>query len=150
MATLTKRRLPTTNTTPLPAFSRDAYLRLVRAALPIPPESEADNDRLIQIMLELEDKADESRLTPEEKAFSELLAIVVQDFEQRHYSLPALSPHELLQEVMEQRGMTHKDPAALVGNKGLTSEILAGRRKVSPSIAKRISAALHLPIETLL
>lgn len=101
-------------------------------------------------MLELEDKADENRLTPEEKAFSELLAIVVQDFEQRHYSLPALSPHELLQEVMEQRGMTHKDLAALVGNKGLTSEILAGRRKVSPSIAKRISAALHLPIETLL
>lgn len=119
------------------------------AAPPIPPETEADNERLIQLMLEIDD-AERIGLSPEEKLFSELLAITVQEFEEKTYPLPSLPPHELLQEVMEQRGLAHKDLAVLVGNKGLTSEILAGRRKASPVIARLISAALHIPLEALL
>jgi HTH-type transcriptional regulator/antitoxin HigA len=115
--------------------------------LPIPPENEADNDRLIGLIRELEDR---DNPTPEEKMIAELLTIVVQNFEEKHYHVPTLPTHELLHEVMEQRGMAHKDLAILVGNKGLTSEILAGRRKVSPAVAKRLSAALHLPLEALL
>jgi HTH-type transcriptional regulator/antitoxin HigA len=79
-----------------------------------------------------------------------LLTIVVRAFEEKHYSLPALPPNERLREVVAQRGLTHKDLAAIVGNKGLTSEIFAGRRKVSPAIAKRVSAALHVPVAALL
>jgi HTH-type transcriptional regulator / antitoxin HigA len=116
-------------------FSRNAYLKTIRAALPIPPETEADNERLIGIMLEIDDRAESGGVSPEEKVFSELLAIVVQDFEERKYPLPSLPPHELRRVAMEQRGLAHKDLAALVGNKGLTSEILAGRRRVSPAIA---------------
>ena len=150
MATLTKRKTSAGAAPPASNFSRDSYLKMIRAALPIPPETEADNERLIQLMLEIDDRAERDGLSPEERVFSELLAIVVKDFEERNYPLPSLPPHELLHGVMEQRGMAHKDLAAIVGNKGLTSEILAGRRKVSPAVAKRISAALHVPIDALL
>ena len=151
MATLTKQKSTRTTAAPLSAgFRRDAYLKMIRAALPIPPETEADNNRLIRLLLEIDERAEGNDLSPEEKAFSELLTIVVQDFEEKHYPLPALPPNELLRQVMAQRGMAHNDLAALVGNKGLTSEILGGRRKVSPAIAKRISAALHVPVSALL
>lgn len=133
-----------------PGFDRRAWLKLIENALPIPPVTEADNDRLIAIMMEIDDRGEEGKASPEERAFSELLTIVVQDFEARNYPLPALPPHELLQGVIDQRGMAHKDLAAIVGNKGLTTEILAGRRKISPAVAKRISAALHIPIDALL
>ena len=156
MTTPTVRRRPAraTATTKQPAgprlFNRAAYVKLLGAALPIPPETEADNQRLTRIMFDLDERGERAPLSPEEAAFSELLTIVIQDFEQKHYSVPDLPPHELLQCLLEQRGMKHKDMAAIIGNKGLTTEILAGRRKISPAVAKRLSSQLNIPVETLL
>jgi HTH-type transcriptional regulator/antitoxin HigA len=48
---------------------------------------------------------------------------------------------------MEDRGLRHKDIAPVVGNKGLTTEILNGRRNISAALAKRLAAHLHVPIE---
>jgi HTH-type transcriptional regulator/antitoxin HigA len=151
MATLTKKKTSREHTLePDAGLKRDSYMKLIRNALPIPPQTEADNVRLTTLMLEMEERAESEGLTTEETVFAELLTIVVQDFEAKHYPLPVLPPHELLQGVMEERGLAHKDLAAIVGNKGLTTEILAGRRKVSPAIAKRLSAVLKIPVESLL
>ena len=46
---------------PPATFNRAAFLRLIRNALPIPPETEADNDRLIQILMEIDDRGRDSR-----------------------------------------------------------------------------------------
>ena len=102
---------------------------MLGAALPLPPDTEADNQRMTRIMFDLDQRRERAPLSPEKAAFSELLTIVIQDFEQKHYSVPDLPPHELLQCLLEQRGMKHKDMAAIIGNKGLTTEILAGRRR---------------------
>jgi antitoxin component HigA of HigAB toxin-antitoxin module len=48
---------------------------------------------------------------------------------------------------MEDRGLQHKDVAVVVGNKGLTTEILAGRRKISSAVAKRLADQLRVPLE---
>ena len=154
MTTLTVRRPAASAASKTPAvprpFNRPAYVKLITAALPLPPETEADNERLIRIMFELDERGEPGQLSREEEAFSELLTIVIQDFEQKHYSVPDLAPHELLRFVLEQRGMKHKDLAVIVGNKGLTTEILAGRRKISLAVAKRLSAELRLPVDSLL
>lgn len=102
--------------------------------LPLRPKTEADNERLIGILSELDECADP---TSEQQAFAELLAIVIEDFEDRHYSLPPISPDEALRAVMEDRGLQHKHIAEIIGNKGLTTEILgaAGKSpKKSPSV----------------
>jgi len=120
------------------------YARLIAAALPIPPRSGADNDRLIELLLGMDERED---LTPEEESFAELLAIVIEDFEDKHYALPAVPPHLALKALMEDRGLRHKDVWPVVGNKGLTTEILNGRRKISSALAKRLAAHLHVPVE---
>lgn len=128
-------------------LNSELYAGLFRNALPLPPRSEADNRRLIGLLAALDERED---LTAEEEAFAELLSIVIEDFENRHYSLPAVSPEEALRALMEDRGLKHKDIAAIVGNKGLTTEILAGRRKISKDVAKRLSESLRVPVEILL
>ena len=122
----------------------EKYARLIASSLPIPPRSEAQNDRLIKLLSAMDERED---LTPEEEAFAELLAIVIEDFEDRHYALPAVPPHEALKALMEDRGLRHKDVWPVVGNKGLTTEILNGRRKISSALAKRLALHLRVPVE---
>jgi HTH-type transcriptional regulator/antitoxin HigA len=129
------------------ALNPEIYTRLIREALPIPPGTEADNEKLIGL---LEDLDEREHATPEEEAFAELLAIVIEDFENKHYSLPIVPPHEALQALMEDRGLHHKDITEAVGNKGLTTEIIAGRRKMSKTVAKRLAAQLSVPVELFL
>ena len=108
------------------SLNTDLYIGVLRQALPLPPQTEADNERLIGLLSALSEREELGDLNAEEQAFAELLAIVIEDFEDRHYSLPAVAPDEMLRALMEDRGLQHKDLAAIVGNKGLTTEILAG------------------------
>lgn len=50
---------------------------------------------------------------------------------------------------MDDRGLRHKDLAGLVGNKGLTPEILAGRREISKAVARKLAERLRVPVELL-
>jgi len=134
-------------TTRRKTLNPETYLKLLSQALPIPPETEADNERLIELLSGIDER---DKVTAEEAAFAELLAIVIEDFENRHYSLPLVPPHLAIQALMEDRGLQHKDIAELVGNKGLTTEIIAGRRKVSKAVAKRLSQHLAVPVELFL
>jgi HTH-type transcriptional regulator/antitoxin HigA len=120
------------------------YAQLIAAALPIPPRTESDNERLIEQLSELDER---TGLTPEERSLAELLAIVIEDFEEKHYPLPKAAPHEALKALMEDRQLRHKDVWPVIGNKGLTTEILNGRRKISLPIAKRLAEYFRVPAE---
>jgi HTH-type transcriptional regulator / antitoxin HigA len=80
------------------AINAEEYARLIAATLPIPPKTEANNERLIAALSTLEERED---LTAAEQACAELLAIVIEDFEERHYALPKVTPQEALKAFME-------------------------------------------------
>jgi antitoxin component HigA of HigAB toxin-antitoxin module len=46
--------------------------------------------------------------------------------------------------------LQHRDVAEVIGNKGLTTEILAGRRQISKAVAKRLADRLSVPVEIFL
>lgn len=125
----------------------ELYIHLIRQALPIPPETEEDNHRLVGILSSLDERKD---LTPEEGAFAVLLTIVIESFEDKHYALPKVAPHDALRALMEDRSLQHRDVAEVIGNKGLTTEILAGRRQISKAVAKRLADRLSVPVEIFL
>ena len=83
-------------------------------------------------------------LTAEERAFADVLAIVIENFEKRRYPLPRIEPHEALKAIMEDRGLRHKDVFPIVGNR------LSGRRKISSALAKRIAEAFRVPVDLLI
>lgn len=87
--------------------------------------------------------------TPEGDRF-EVLADLVEAYENRHWPIDASTPLEALQEFMAMRGFTQRDMAEILGSKSRASEILSGQRQLSLDMIRRISSAWHLPADVLI
>ena len=76
-----------------------------------------------------------------------MLTLLIEDYEEKHYPLPRVSPNESLKALMEERGLKHKDIWPVLGNKGAATEILSGRRSISKAQARRLAEFFRVPIE---
>jgi HTH-type transcriptional regulator/antitoxin HigA len=125
-----------------PAAAENAYAALLASFRPVAIETEAENERALAIVAELMGRPVLSRA---EKALLKLLAILIEHFEQAHYSLGEATVAETLEELMRARGMTAKDLWPVFGSKGTTSEVLSGKRAISKEKAKRLAELFHVP-----
>lgn len=125
-------------------FNPTVYARILEKFLPKPIQSERELETATGRLLELDERND---LSPEEEALAEVLTLLIEDYEGKHYPLPAVSPHESLKALMEDRGLKHKDVWPVLGNKGAATEILSGRRSISKSQAKRLAEFFRVPID---
>ena len=125
------------------------YARLLAKTLPRSIATEEDNDRMLAIVNALMRKG-ESNLSPEEDALLELLYTLIEKFETEFYQLDKKStstPASRLKFLMDARDLSPKDLWPVLGSKGLTSEILSGRRAVSKSKAKALAEFFHVSAE---
>jgi len=83
------------------------YSRLVARARPAVIKTEEENNQMLAIVEQLMKKGD--NLTAEEGELLELLANLISDFEDKHYPIKEPTPLEMLQHLMEARGLTAKD-----------------------------------------
>jgi HTH-type transcriptional regulator/antitoxin HigA len=129
------------------AFNLASYRHLLSEAHPRVPQTKAENERLIEMVQELQDK---EHLSPEEQELTALLLVLIENFEEAHYSTTKSKPHVILRELMRARGLKPKDLYEVFGSKGTTSEVLRGKRAISKAAAKslaeifNVSAALWL------
>jgi HTH-type transcriptional regulator/antitoxin HigA len=121
-----------------------AYRKLLTKSLPRPIHTDEEHQRLTTLLLELDER--EGR-TPEEDALAEVLTLLIEDFEEKRYPMPRVSPHDSLKALMEERGLRHKDVWPVIGNKGATTEVLHGRRSVSKAQAKRLAEFFRVPVD---
>jgi HTH-type transcriptional regulator/antitoxin HigA len=121
-----------------------AYAKLLVKSLPRPIRTHAEHARLTAMLLELDERED---LSPEEEALAEVFTLLIEDYEETYHPLPAVSPNESLKALMEDRGLKHKDIWPVLGNKGAATEILAGRRSISKTQAKRMAEFFRVPLE---
>ena len=103
-----------------------AYAKVLTKALPRPIRSEAEHARLVASLMSLDERTGRSQ---EEIALAELLTLIIEDYESKHYPLPRVSPAESLKALMEDRGLKHKDIWPVLGNKGWAT---AGGRSARP------------------
>ena len=91
------------------AASRHAkeYQRLLGASLPHVIETEEENEYYLKVVEGL--NARSSALTPAEEKLAELLILLIEDFEERHYALRRASPRETLLELMRANNLKQKD-----------------------------------------
>jgi HTH-type transcriptional regulator/antitoxin HigA len=80
----------------------------------------------------------------------ELLMVLVEDYENRHYPIGPPDPIEAIKFRMEQQGLNRKELASLLGTRGRVSEILNGKRGLSLSMIRALSTRLHIPAEVLI
>jgi HTH-type transcriptional regulator/antitoxin HigA len=103
---------------------------------------EATLERINQLM-------DAERDTPEGDEL-EVLALMVEAYEDTHYPIDDPDPIEFLKYVMESQGFGQKDLARLLNSRPRASEILNRQRPLSLSMIRLISQAWQVPVEPLL
>jgi len=124
------------------------YGRLLARKLPAVIRTEADNQRLIAELEELDRRDHE--LTPEEREYSELLAVLIEAFEDASYPLEGSTPASRFQSLMEEHGLRQRDLLNVFGSSGIASEVASGKRAFSKAQAKKLSALFHVPADLFL
>lgn len=81
----------------------------------------------------------------------ELLSLLVEDYEARHYPIDDsnLTPQDVVDFVLEQRGMTRAELAPLMGGRSRVSDFFNGRRALSKGQIEALREHLHIPADLL-
>ncbi len=80
----------------------------------------------------------------------ELLAILVEQYEQKHYSVGPPDPIEAIKFQMDQMGLKQKDIAPLFGGKTRISEVLNRKRPLSLKMIILLNRYLGIPVESMI
>lgn len=88
------------------------------------------------------DSPDEDRL--------DVLATLVQAYEDRHWPMHPPDPIEAILFRMEQRGMTRHDLEPYIGSKGRVSEVLNRKRPLTMAMIRKLHDGLGIPAEVLI
>ena len=79
----------------------------------------------------------------------DVLATLVEAYEDRHFPIADPDPLAAIQFRMEQLGLSRKDLEPLLGSRGRVSEVLNGRRALSLQMIRRLNRELGIPLESL-
>jgi HTH-type transcriptional regulator / antitoxin HigA len=82
--------------------------------------------------------------TPEEDQLFELVARLIEDFEEEHYPIPDASPHRILRFLMEQNDLRQSDLLSIFGSRGYVSDVAPGKRAISKTHAKALGKMFHV------
>jgi HTH-type transcriptional regulator / antitoxin HigA len=122
------------------------YAELLTAALPKPIETEAENERALEIVNRLMSKG-EKKLTSGERWLLRILMRLIEDFEEKAYPIDEAQPRAVLKILMDDRGLKQIDLAPLFGGRSRISDVLAGKRQISKAQAKALSAFFKVPAD---
>ena len=108
--------------------------------------------RVIHNDAELEAYTDELfRLTALEKPTRseveaiELLTLLVERYEQEHYSIPAADPVSVVRFLIKQQNLTQRDLIPQFGSESAVSMFLAGQRNLTLEQVRKLSTRFKLP-----
>jgi len=80
----------------------------------------------------------------------ELLAMVVEEYEDEHEPVLPPNPIEAIKFRIDQMGLKESDLSRMLGSRQRRSEILNGKRKLSLSMIRTLHKQLRIPAETLI
>ena len=127
------------------ASVRPEYTSLLKNSLPAVIHSEKENEHYAALLDELDHKP--GKLTPGEQRLAELLTLLIEDFEEKHYSLKSASGVEALEELMEANSLKQKDLVDIFGTPSIISEVLRGKRKLTTEHIRKLSRRFHVSPE---
>ncbi|MEX0680294.1 MAG: helix-turn-helix domain-containing protein [Balneolales bacterium] len=80
----------------------------------------------------------------------EVLGILVDNYENQHFTIESPNPVEAVTFRMEQLGLRQADLARILGSRSRASEILSGKRSFSLRHIKILNKKLGIPADVLL
>ena len=79
----------------------------------------------------------------------DVLVLLIEDYEMRHFPIDPPDPVEFLQFIMEQRGLVRKDLEPFIGSRARVAEVLNRVRPLSLEMIRSLSEGLNLPADVL-
>lgn len=109
-------------------------------------KTEADNEQALARI----DKLMELEETAEVVDELELLAVLVEMYEEKAFPTAMPDPIEAIRFRMEQQELMQKDLVPFIGSKSKVSEVLARKRSLSISMIRKLHEGLGIPLDVLL
>lgn len=80
----------------------------------------------------------------------EVLSILVESYEDKHYRIEEPDPIEAILFRMEQSGLSRKDLKPYIGDSGRIAEIMGRKRNLSINMIRKLHHHLKIPYESLM
>jgi HTH-type transcriptional regulator/antitoxin HigA len=80
----------------------------------------------------------------------EILAILIEGYEDKHYPIPSPHPIEAIKFQMAQGAIDDRELTKLLGGRSRKSEIMSGKRKLSLNMIRALHKKLKIPAESLI
>jgi HTH-type transcriptional regulator/antitoxin HigA len=80
----------------------------------------------------------------------DVLATLVEAYEDKHFPILPPDPIEAIKFRMEQQGLNTSDLARVVGGRNRASEILSRKRGLSLAMIRNLHRKFHIPAESLI
>lgn len=113
-----------------------------------PVKTKKDYEAALQRCYDLMQKNSKPN-TPEADEL-EILSILIENYEQKHYPVPPPNPVDAIKYRLQQKGMDEKELNKILGGRSRKSEILSGKRKLSLNMIRELHDKLNIPAETLI
>jgi len=80
----------------------------------------------------------------------EVLSLLIEDYERRHFPIDSPDPIDFLLNVMEWRGLSRKDLEPYIGSRARVAEVLNRVRPLTLEMIRRLASGLKLPADVLI
>jgi len=104
------------------------------------PEVIRDEKQNQDYIRRLEKLTSKKSLNRAEEKLIELLVVLIDDFEAKHYPVPDASPVAIVRHLMEAHNLRQKDLLDVFGTESIASEVLHGKRELTRDHIRRLSA----------
>lgn len=81
---------------------------------------------------------------------ADVLALLIEDYENRHYIIEAPDPLQAIKYRMEQQGITNKELAEILGNKSRVTDIFKKTRRLNLNMVRKLHEKLNIPLQSLI
>jgi HTH-type transcriptional regulator/antitoxin HigA len=125
-----------------------AYGKLLATELPRPIRNAREFDRMVARLEELD--FSKSQISAEEEALREILAALIQAYDDKHYKLPDQPAHLTVKFLMDQRGIEQADLVPSIGTRAQVSALVSGSKGVTKVQAKKLAAFFQVDAELFL
>lgn len=80
----------------------------------------------------------------------EILSLLIEDYENKHYKIEIPDPVEAINFRMEQLNLSRKDLEKSIGSRSRVSEILTKKRNLTLPMIRKLHENLHIPADILI
>lgn len=108
------------------------------------------NEEEYQVALKRLEVIFDAKIGTPESEEADLLGLVIDDYENKHFSIEAPDPIEAIKIRMEELHLKQIDLANEIGGKSRVSEILNKKRKLTVEMIRNLESKLNLPAKLLI